>query len=146
MDFIVEKPEHSPHYMYSLYNLEDTKTHRWAVYRFHCPVAAATVYGRRSTRADPLWRLTNGTRRKRHSRLLALLNNKLAVAMAKHFAERGEDGQHRRRARYGCGSLGTGPRPDRERALRHSSRTLGEFGLANTCRVILNLNEFVFVD
>ena len=33
-DFVVEKPEHSPHYQYHLSDPEDAKTHRRAVYRF----------------------------------------------------------------------------------------------------------------
>ena len=33
-DFVIEKPEHSPHYQYHLHNPEDAKSFRRAVYRF----------------------------------------------------------------------------------------------------------------
>src|SRR4030095_3126248 len=33
-DFVIEKPEHSPHYQYHLHDPEDTKAHRRAIYRF----------------------------------------------------------------------------------------------------------------
>ena len=33
-DFVIEKPEHSPHYEYHLHDPEDPKSHRRAVYRF----------------------------------------------------------------------------------------------------------------
>ena len=33
-DFVVQKPEHSPHYEYQLHNPDDPKSHRRAIYRF----------------------------------------------------------------------------------------------------------------
>src|SRR5207302_4710562 len=33
-DFVVERPEHSPHYEYRLSDPEDPKSHRRSVYRF----------------------------------------------------------------------------------------------------------------
>jgi hypothetical protein len=77
---------------------------------------------------------------------LALLNNKLAVAMAKHFAARvekiGDTNAERITAAYWL-ALGRSPTAKEHDALATYAK---EFGLANACRVILNLNEFVFVD
>ncbi len=33
-DFVVEKPEHSPHYHYDLHDPEDPASHRRSIYRF----------------------------------------------------------------------------------------------------------------
>jgi hypothetical protein len=33
-DFVIEKPEHSPHYQYHLHDPDDPRTHRRSVYRF----------------------------------------------------------------------------------------------------------------
>ena len=33
-DFVIEKPDHSPHYQYHLHDPEDPKSHRRAIYRF----------------------------------------------------------------------------------------------------------------
>jgi hypothetical protein len=77
---------------------------------------------------------------------LALLNNKLAVAMAKHFAERVEklaDDDAGRLAAAVRLALGRNPTPTERDAL---AAYVKEHGLANACRVVLNLNEFVFVD
>jgi len=77
---------------------------------------------------------------------LALLNNKLAVAMAKHFAARveklGRDDGERASAAVRL-ALARDPTPSEREALTAYAK---EHGLANACRVILNLNEFVFVD
>jgi len=88
-DFVVEKPEHSPHYQYHLHDPEDVKGHRRAVYRFvvrskQQPFMAALDC------ADPSLAVEKRNQTLTPQQALAMLNNKLAVAMAKHFAERVE--------------------------------------------------------
>jgi hypothetical protein len=77
---------------------------------------------------------------------LALLNNKLCVAMARHFAERvqavARDLPGQLTAAY---RIALGRAPDRGE-LDELTAYARRHGLANACRVILNLNEFVFVD
>jgi hypothetical protein len=88
-DFVIEKPEHSPHYQYHLHDPEDPKSHRRAVYRFvvrskQQPFMAALDC------ADPSLAVEKRNETLTPQQALALLNNKLAVAMAKHFATRVE--------------------------------------------------------
>jgi hypothetical protein len=77
---------------------------------------------------------------------LALLNDGLVLAMSKHFAARAEklagavDEQVKAAFRL---ALARAPSPDELESLTAYAR---KHGLANACRVILNLNEFVFVD
>src|SRR5438132_4114783 len=33
-DFVIEKPEHSPHYEYHLHDPDDVRSHRRSIYRF----------------------------------------------------------------------------------------------------------------
>ena len=77
---------------------------------------------------------------------LALLNNNLAVAMAAHFAARVEtlapDDAGRIAAAFRL-AVGRDPSPTERDGL---AQYVKQHGLANGCRVILNLNEFVFVD
>ncbi|MFM7804141.1 MAG: DUF1553 domain-containing protein, partial [Verrucomicrobiota bacterium] len=77
---------------------------------------------------------------------LALLNHKLGVAMSRHWAARLEREAPTTRERVGLGmrlALGRGPTPEESEALvRHAEA----HGLASACRLMLNLNEFVFVD
>jgi mono/diheme cytochrome c family protein len=144
-DFVIEKPEHSPHYQYHLHDPEDTKSHRRAVYRFvvrskQQPFMAALDC------ADPSLAVEKRNQTITPQQALALLNNRLAVAMAKHFAERVEklapDTPGRITSAYRL-ALGREPTPKELAALAAYTT---EHGLPNACRVILNLNEFVFVD
>ncbi|QJX00222.1 DUF1553 domain-containing protein [Frigoriglobus tundricola] len=144
-DFVVEKPEHSPHYQYHLHDPEDPASHRRAVYRFvvrskQQPFMAALDC------ADPSLAVEKRNETLTPQQALALLNNALAVAMAKHFAARveklGTTDAERVTAAVRL-ALGRAPTVKERDALAAYAR---EFGLANACRVVLNLNEFVFVD
>ncbi|AMV28311.1 Planctomycete cytochrome C [Gemmata sp. SH-PL17] len=144
-DFVVEKPEHSPHYQYHLHDPEDAKAHRRAVYRFivrskQQPFMAALDC------ADPSLAVEKRNETLTPQQALALLNNKLAVAMAKHFATRieklGATDAERVTAAFQL-ALGRTPSTRERDALTAYGK---EHGLANMCRVVLNLNEFVFVD
>jgi cytochrome c553 len=144
-DFVIEKPEHSPHYQYHLHDPEDPKSHRRAVYRFvvrskQQPFMAALDC------ADPSLAVEKRNETLTPQQALALLNNKLAVAMARHFAARVEKLGKTDAERVAAAvrlALGREPTTMERKALASFAR---EHGLANACRVILNLNEFVFVD
>src|SRR4030095_5199709 len=86
-DFIVEKPEHSPHYEYALHNPDDPKSHRRSIYRFIVrsqPQPFMTVLDC----ADPSMSVDKRNESISALQSLALLNNKLMVVMAQHFASR----------------------------------------------------------
>ena len=145
LDFVIEKPEHSPHYQYHLHDPEDSKSHRRAIYRFvvrskqHPFMAALDC-------ADPSLAVDKRNQTQTPQQALALLNNKLAVAMAQHFAVRVEKLGDTDADRVTVAvrlALGRDPSAKERDALTAYAK---EFGLANACRVILNLNEFVFVD
>jgi hypothetical protein len=77
---------------------------------------------------------------------LALLNNPLMVRMAEHFARRVQSAEGTLSAQVELAfQLALGRPPTREEAAQLVMYA-EPFGLANTCRAILNLNEFVFVD
>ena len=144
-DFVIEKPEHSPHYQYHLHDPEDAKAHRRAVYRFvvrskQQPFLAALDC------ADPSLAVDKRNQTLTPQQALAMLNNRLAVAMAAHFAARVEklatDDVGRVTAAFRL-ALGRPPTAKEREALTAYAK---DHGLANACRVILNLNEFVFVD
>jgi hypothetical protein len=145
-DFVVEKPEHSPHYEYHLYDPENPKSHRRSIYRFivrsqqqpfmttlDCADPSMQV-GRRNEGVSPL-------------QALALLNNSLMISMSKHFASKLEHGgEADLAAKIGRGyyeAIGRPPPAADEAALLAYAK---EFGLPNVCRLIFNLNEFSFVD
>jgi mono/diheme cytochrome c family protein len=144
-DFVVEHPEHSPHYEYGLADPEDPKTWRRSIYRFI--VRSQTQPWMTSLDcADPSMRVDRRNESLSALQALALLNNGFMVTQARHFAERvqseGSDlpAQVDRACRL---ALGHAPSAnDRQRMIAFAQAN----GLPNLCRVLLNLNEFLFID
>ncbi len=144
-DFVIDKPAHSPHYEYHLANPEDPRIHRRAIYRFivrsqqqpwmatlDCADPSMLV-DRRNITITPL-------------QALAQLNNQLTVAMSAHFAKRVESAATNPTDQIKTAfqiALQRDPTPSENDLLQQH---LSSHGLANACRLILNLNEFVFVD
>ena len=144
-DFVIEKPEHSPHYQYHLHDPEDPKSHRRSIYRFivrsqqqpfmttlDCADPSMQV-GRRNESLSPL-------------QALAMMNNSLMLTMSKHFAakvgQQKSDLAGKVRSAY-FEAVGRPPSAEDAKVL---TRYAEQFGLTNTCRVLFNLNEFSFVD
>jgi mono/diheme cytochrome c family protein len=144
-DFVVEKPEHSPHYEYALHDPDDPKSFRRSIYRFIVrsqpnPFMVALDC------ADPSIQMAKRNDGISPLQALAMLNDSLMAVMAKHFAEK--IGRHEGtlpdevdRAFYE--TMGHPPSPRDRDALANFAR---ENGLPNLCRLLMNLNEFVFVD
>jgi hypothetical protein len=139
------KDDESPHYNYDEYDPNDPLSHRRSVYRLivrsvpdpfmatlDCPDPSAMAAKRNET-LTPL-------------QSLALLNNKFMVAMAERFAARiesmGTDTNERLTAGW---RLAFGREPA-ENELTELAQYADRYGLASACRLILNMNEFVFVD
>jgi hypothetical protein len=137
--------DHSPHYKYQEHDPDDPRTQRRSVYRFivrsvpdpfmetlDCADASA-ITAKRNETVTAL-------------QALALLNNKFMLRMAEHFAERlaketpDLPGQIDRAFQL---ALGRAANSGEQQVLVQYAK---EHGLANACRVILNMNEFVFVD
>ncbi len=144
-DFVIEKPEHSPHYEYQLHDAEDPRSHRRSVYRFLVR-SQTQPFMTTLDCADPSMIVEKRNETVTALQALALLNNKLVLSMSKHMAARvaaaGTDEPQRIALAFQL-SLGRSPSTDELDALVAYAR---EHGLSQTCRVILNLNEFAFVD
>jgi hypothetical protein len=144
-DFVVEKPEHSPHYQYHLHDPEDARGHRRSIYRFIVrsqPQPFMTTLDC----ADPSMSVDKRNETMTALQALALLNNQLMLTMASHFAARlekeaaGPAAQMERAFQLALARRPT--RAEQGRLVEYAS----QHGLANACRLIFNLNEFVFVD
>ncbi len=139
------KDDESPHYNYEVFDPDDPQSHRRSIYRLivrsvpdpfmatlDCADASALVAKRNET-LTPL-------------QSLALLNNPFMVRMAQHFAERvtpmGTNTTQRIKAAWRLAFA----REPRNEELQPVIEYADRFGLANACRLIFNMNEFVFVD
>src|SRR4029450_10533406 len=86
-DFVIEHPEHSPHYEYHLFDPDDPKSHRRSIYRWIVrsqPQPFLTTLDC----ADPSMSVEKRNESLSALQALALMNNQLMVVMAKHFASR----------------------------------------------------------
>jgi hypothetical protein len=145
-DFVIEKPEHSPHYEYHLHDPEDPRSHRRSIYRFivrsqQQPFMTALDC------ADPSMRVDKRNETLTPLQALTLLNNSLSISMAAHFARRVErevGPEHEGRIQHAFRlALQRDPSTAERAALLDYA---AKHGLTNTCRMIFNLNEFAFAD
>jgi len=144
-DFVIERPEHSPHYQYHLADPENPALHRRSVYRFlvrsqQQPWMVALDC------ADPSMMVDKRNQTITPLQALAQLNNQLMVVMARRFAERattaGPDLTAQITAAFRL-AVQRAPEPAELDTLVQYART---HGMANTCRLLINLNEFIFID
>jgi multidrug efflux pump subunit AcrA (membrane-fusion protein)/mono/diheme cytochrome c family protein len=144
-DFVLEKPENSPHFQYHKQDPDDAKTHRRSIYRFIVR-SAPDPFMETLDCADPSQMVEKRNETINALSALTLMNNKFMVRMSEHFASRVATAADDRSSQVKIAfRLAIGREPTREE-LAQLSAYADEFGLPNACRVILNLNEFVFVD
>jgi hypothetical protein len=141
-DFVVEKPQHSPHYEYGLSDVLDPSTYRRSIYRFIVrsqPQPFLTVLDC----ADPSQSVGRRDESTTALQALAQWNNRLVEAMARKFAER--IGKMPGDAVTNVCQLALGRSPTAE---EHSALAehLRQHGPASLCRVVYNLNAFVYLD
>ena len=144
-DFIIDKPQHSPHYEYHRHDPEDPKSHRRSIYRFIVR-SQQQPFMTVLDCADPSMRVDKRNESLSPLQALAMMNNGLTVAMAKHFATRVQKdaaGLEAQTKRAFALALSRDPTADELAPLLDYAK---REGLENTCRVIMNLNEFSFVD
>ncbi|MDB6138079.1 MAG: hypothetical protein JWO94_1151 [Verrucomicrobiaceae bacterium] len=144
-DFTITHPEHSPHYEYELHDPEDPKACRRSIYRFIVR-SQQQPFMTVMDCADPSMRVDKRNESLSALQALAMMNNSLIVTMARHLAERaGKEaaGLENQVARAFELALSRAPAVDELQPLTVYAR---QEGLENTCRVLMNLNEFSFVD
>ena len=141
MDFVIEKPEHSPHYEYHLADPHDPKTHRRSIYRFLVR-SQPQPFMQTFDCADPSELVDKRGETNTALQALAMLNNKHIVAMADRFAERvkSEDNVAGTAIKLALSRVATS---EEQTALTTYAEN---HGIEAMCRLILNLNEFSFVD
>jgi hypothetical protein len=144
-DFIVTHPEHSPHYEYQLHDPEDAKTWRRSIYRFIVR-SQQQPFMTVMDCADPSMRVDKRNESLSPLQALAMMNNGLMVTMAKHLAERVSKDASGIEAQVKRAFELTLSRPATQDELAPLIDYAKKVGLENTCRVLMNLNEFSFVD
>jgi hypothetical protein len=140
------KDDHSPVYDHSaLEKIHDPKTYRRTVYRFVVR-SVPNPFLESLDCADPNINVPVRNTTLTALQALALLNNPFMVKQAEFFAERAkkENPEVEKQIEFAYQlALGRLPTNLERAALSGYAR---RHGLANACRLLLNANEFVFVD
>ena len=144
-DFVVERPEHSPHYRYDLADPADPRTFRRSIYRF--VVRSQTQPWMTSLDcADPSMRVDKRNESLSALQALALLNNGFMLTQSTVLAERVVRERGEVKAQVARAYELVLGRPPSAATLERLVVFTREQGLPATCRALFNLNEFAFVD
>ncbi len=136
-DFVLEKPEHSPHYRYDLHDPMDPLSHRRSVYRFLVRSQRQPFMSALDC-ADPSMQVARRDETLTPLQALAMLNNPFMVAMAGEMAASGSS-----EGELFLQALG---RPWEEEEQEWLGAYARDHGRAAMCRLLLNLNEFLYLD
>jgi hypothetical protein len=143
--FELEKTEHSPHFEYHKFDPSDAASHRRSIYRFIVR-SQPDPWMTRFDCAD-----SSQSTPKRDDTLtalqaLSLLNNRFTLIMAERFAERLEDEANDLPAQIERAMMLIAQRRPSEWECEALTAYARSNGLANLCRVLFNLSEFVYLD
>lgn len=145
-DFVIEKPEHSPHYEYHLHDPLDPRSHRRSIYRF---VVRSQPQPMLTTLdcADPSISVPMRDESTTALQALTQWNSRLSIAMAEQFAARLESQAFtspQMSVQWACREAwGRNPSDDEESVLvpllqQHGGSVLG--------RVLMNSSQFTYVE
>ena len=139
------KDDHSPVYDYARFDVDDPAASRRSVYRFIVRSVPDPFMDCLDC-ADPSLLTPKRYATLTAQQALALLNDRFMIREAERFAARleSEAGTQEARIERACRlALGRPPAAEEREILAGYAR---EHGLANACRLVFNLNEFIFID
>jgi hypothetical protein len=143
--FVLEKPQHSPHYEYQKFDPNDPAAQRRSIYRFIVR-SAPDPFLEVLDCADPSQLVDKRNETITPRSALGLLNNEYMTVMAGHFAQRlaseTDDPAERIELAFVLALSRLPTDQERQLLLNYAST----HGLPNACRLLMNMNEFVFVD
>lgn len=140
-DFVIEKPQHSPHYRYDLADPDDPSTHRRAIYRFLVRSQPQPFMDALDC-ADPSLLVAKRSETTTSLQALAMMNNRFLLRMAEHAAS-DLAGESDPVATLVTRALGRPVRAEERLLLKDYQR---EHGLPALVRLVFNLSEFSYAD
>ncbi|MCA8995796.1 MAG: DUF1553 domain-containing protein, partial [Planctomycetaceae bacterium] len=143
--FELEKPEHSPHYEYHKFDADDAKSHRRSIYRFIVR-SQPDPYMTTLDCADSSQSTPKREETVTALQALSLLNNDFNLTMSRHFARRLKQHSSTLDKQVTHGFQLTTGRPPTVEELTQLTRYAEQHGTENLCRILLNLNEFIYLD
>lgn len=141
-DFI---DDHSPHYLYDQHNVDDTESYRRSIYRFIVR-SVPDPFMQCLDAAEPLQNVHKRNTTITALQALATMNNPFMLRQAEYMAERLTQHSAQLEEQIEWGYLLALNREPNQQEIKAMMDYTIKHGLANTCRLILNLNEFMFID
>ena len=143
--FVLERPEHSPHYEYHKFNPDDVASHRRSIYRFIVR-SQPDPYMTTLDCADSSQSTPQRNETLTSLQALSLLNNGFSLTMSKHFANNLIQERHSITEQVTLAVERVSGRSPTVTELNELTTYAHKHGLPNLCRVLFNLSEFVYVD
>lgn len=141
MDFVIEKPQHSPHYEYHLHDPREAKSHRRTIYRLVVRSQPQPFLTSLDC-ADPSQSVPQRDESTTALQALTQWNNRLVEAMAARWGEQLK-GSGDAVGQAFQAAVGHEPSTEERRVLTEHAKAHGPAALA---RVMFNLNAFVYLD
>jgi len=145
-DFVIEKPQHSPHYQYHLFDPENPTAFRRSIYRFVVRSQPQPLLTTLDC-ADPSISVPERDESTTALQALTQWNNRLIEAMSRQFAQRLQQeapDSAEARLELAC-QLVFGRAPsDAERPILRAHQS--EYGDASLARLLFNTNAFTYLD
>lgn len=145
-DFVIEKPEHSPHYQYHLHDPEDPASHRRTIYRFVVRSQPQPMLTSLDC-ADPSMSVPARDESTTALQALTQWNSRFVEVMSRNFGERlRKEAPVSAEAKVKLAVRLVAGREPSDEETRTLVDYLEHYGEASLARVVLNLNAFVYVD
>ncbi|TLD70915.1 DUF1549 domain-containing protein [Phragmitibacter flavus] len=144
-DFVIDKPQHSPHYQYDQHDPENPLAHRRSIYRMIVrsqPQPLLTVLDC----ADPSLSIPMRDESTTALQALAQWNNRFVETMSRHLATRLTNEAPTPHEKIHLATQLTLGRPPDPHELTALTDHLDQHGPASLARVLYNLNAFIYVD
>lgn len=139
------KDDHSPIYDYGRFDPDESGAHRRSIYRFIVR-SVPDPFMERLDCPDPSVLTPKRSTTITAIQALAMLNNPFMVRMSEHLAERITEGAADLPGRIQLAVELALARPANPNEVRQYASYASRYGLQNFCRLLLNTNEFLFVD
>lgn len=144
-DFVVEHPEHSPHYEYRLHDPRDTTCFRRSVYRFLVRSQPEPFMASLDC-ADPSMQVDRRNESVSPLQALSLWNDAFMLTTARIAEEKSKDTNHSLEDQISRAWLYCFSRPIPEQDQAALVALAREHGMSAVWRVLWNSNRFVFVE
>ncbi|MCH9654706.1 MAG: PSD1 and planctomycete cytochrome C domain-containing protein [Planctomycetes bacterium] len=143
--FVLEKPQHSPHYLYQKFDPASAEKHRRSIYRFIVR-SVPDPFMETLDCADPSQMTPKRLETLTALQALSLMNDHFMVSMSTFYAQKVKAESSDLSTQIKLAFETTLGRPPKQSELEILQNIGSRYGIENVCRLIFNSNEFIFID